>query len=99
MNATQFVNEPTRVTRESQTLIDIVHTFRPQNITSVKVVQSALGGRDMSVFIRKLNSLKFKLRMIKCRNYSKYCAARFKDELSSVSGITSVSARMSMMRG
>ena len=32
MNMTQVVNEPTRVTRESQTLIDIICTSQPQNI-------------------------------------------------------------------
>ena len=31
MNMTQIVNEPTRVTRESQTLIDIFCTSQPQN--------------------------------------------------------------------
>ena len=81
MNMTQVVNEPTRVTRESQTLIDIICTCQPQNITLVKVVKSALSDHD----IRKLNSLKFKPRTIKCRNYSKYCPTRFNEELSSVS--------------
>ena len=60
MNITQVVNEPTRVTRESQTLIDIICTSQPQNITSVKVVKSALSDHDMMAFVRKLNSLKFK---------------------------------------
>ena len=82
---TQVVNEPTRVTSESQTLLDIVCTYQPQNITSVKVVKSALTDHDMTAFVRKLNSLKFKPRTIKCRNYSKYCAARFNVEPSSVS--------------
>ena len=85
MNMTQVVKEPTRVTRESQTLIDIICTSQPQNITSVKVVKSALSDHDMTAFVRKLNSLKFKPRAIKCRNYSKYCATRFNEELSSVS--------------
>lgn len=85
MNMTQVVNEPTRVTRESQTLIDIVCTSQSQNITSVKVVKSALSDHDMTAFVRKLDSLQFKPRTIKCRNYSKYCAARSRDALSSVS--------------
>ena len=85
MNMTQFVNEPTRVTRESQTLIDIIYTSQPQNITSVKVVKSALSDHDMTSFVRKLNSLKFKPRTMKCKNYSKYCATRFIEDLSSVS--------------
>ena len=85
MNMTQVVNEPRRVTRESQTLIDIICTSQPQNITSVKVVKSALSDHDMTAFVRKLNSLKFKPRTIKCRNYSKYCATRFNEDLSSVS--------------
>ena len=58
---------------------------QPQNITSVKVVKSALSDHDMTAFFRKLNSLKFKPRTIKCRNYSKYCATRFNEDLSSVS--------------
>ena len=50
MNMTQVVNEPTRVTRESQTLIDIICTSQPQNTTSVKVVKSALSDHDMTAF-------------------------------------------------
>ena len=84
MNMTQVVNAPTRVTRESQTLIDIICTSQPQNITLVKVVKSALSDHDMTAFIRKLNSLKFKPRTIKCKNYSKYCPTRFTEYLSSV---------------
>ena len=82
---TQVVNEPTRVTRESQTLIDIICSSQPQNITSVKVAKSALSDHDMTAFVRKLNSLKFKPRTIKCRNYSKYCATSFNEDLSFVS--------------
>ena len=85
MNMTQVVNEPTRVTRESQTLIDIICTSQPQNITSVKVVKSALSDHAMTAFVRKLNSLKFKPRTIKCRNYNKYCPTGFNEDLSSVS--------------
>lgn len=85
MNMTQIVNEPTRATRESQTLLDIVCTSQPQNITSVKVVNSALSDHDITAFVRKLNSPKFKPQTVQCRNYSKNCAARFNDELSSVS--------------
>ena len=39
----------------------------------------------MMAFVRKLNSLKFKPRTIKSRNYSKYCATCFNEDLSSVS--------------
>ena len=85
MNVTQVVNEPTRVTGESQTLIDIICTSQPQNITLVKVVKSALSDHDMMAFVRKLNPLKFKPRTIKCRNYSMYCLTRFNEDLSSVS--------------
>ena len=46
---TQVVNEPRRVTRESQTLIDIICTSQPQNITLVKVVKSALSDHDMTL--------------------------------------------------
>ena len=49
MNMTQVVNEPRRVTRESQTLIDIICTSQPQNITLVKVVKSALSDHDMTL--------------------------------------------------
>ena len=56
MNMTQVVNEPTGVTRESQTLIEIICSSQPQNITSVmiKVVKSALSDHDMTAFVRKV---------------------------------------------
>ena len=49
------------------------------------MVNLALSDHDITAFVRKLNSMKFKPQTIQCRNYSKYCAARFNDELSSVS--------------
>ena len=60
------------------------HRILPQSRWSSQL-KSALSDHDMTAFVRKLNSLKFKPRTIKCRKYSKCCAARFNDDLSSVS--------------
>jgi len=59
----QLVNEPTRTTHLTSTIIDIIATNK-ENIKETKVIPSS--------FLRKLNHRKFAPKTIRCRDYSKY---------------------------
>ena len=84
MNFSQLVDKPTRTTRDSQTIIDIIATCQPQNISHVQVVPTTFCYHDMVGCVRKLHSIKFKPRIIKCRNYAKYNACSFNKDLEGI---------------
>jgi exonuclease III len=68
----QMVKDPTRITRESSTLIDVVCTNKPQNITRVDVIPACLSDHELIGCVRKLNSHSFKPCTIKTRDYKNY---------------------------
>ena len=84
MNFSQLVDKPTRTTRDSQTIIDIIATCQPQNISHVQVVPTTFCYHDMVGCVRKLHSIKFKPRIIKRRNYAKYNACSFNKDLEGI---------------
>ena len=69
---TQVIREPTRITKDSKTLIDIIATNRPSTIAASKVVPSSISDHDLIACKRKLNHQKFSSKAIKCRNYKSY---------------------------
>ena len=53
---TQIIKEPTRVTAESRTMIDLIATNHPQNIKDSGVVTgTSLSDHEMSFCVRKIN--------------------------------------------
>ena len=68
----QIINKPTRTTKDSQTLIDLIFTNRKQNIVKHDVIPLSLSDHDCIGCVRKLNHERCAYRTITCRNYSKY---------------------------
>ena len=68
----QLITSPTRITRESKTLIDVICSNEPHNISTVKVIPAGLSNQRLIECARKLNNVKFKPRIITCRNFAKY---------------------------
>ena len=58
----QLISSPTRITRESKTLIDVICSNVPHNIISVRVIPAGLSDHE-------LNNVKFNPRIITCRNF------------------------------
>ena len=85
MNFSQLIKDPTRVTLNSKSLIDIIASRQPQNISEAKVIKSSFSDHDIVCCVRKLISLKFKPRTIRCRNYGRYSPLKFNEDLSSLS--------------
>ena len=78
---TQLINDPTRTTSTTATLIDIFATTNPRNISRAAVAESCLSDHDMPILVRKINNLKEQPRVIKCRNYAKYDPTIFCSDL------------------
>ena len=79
----QIVNKPTRLTKDSSTLIDIILTNRPGNLCSVNVILSSLSDHDIIGCKRKVNNIKYSKSMISFRDYRKYEHTKINAELSS----------------
>ena len=69
----QLVSMATRITEHSKTLIDIIQSTHPRTIATVEVIPAELSDHDMIGCVRNLNHHKFSSKLIKCRNYSRYC--------------------------
>ena len=78
----QIVNKPTRVTKASNTLIDIILTNRPGNLCSVNVILSSLSDHDIIGCMRKVNNIKYSDSIISFRDYKKYDHTKINAELS-----------------
>ena len=65
----QIVKNPTRICQSSRTLIDIIATNNGKAINGVEVIPMGIGDHDMVGRVRKIRNMKFKSRLIECRNY------------------------------
>ena len=81
----QQIKEPTRITSETRTLIDIIASTHPGNVKSSVVLGSSLRDHDVVAIIRKINCQRTKPRKIISRNFSKCCHKTFKNDLNAVS--------------
>ena len=55
----KILKSPTRITRTSATLIDVILTNNQQNISHVETIPSALSDHDLTACIRKMNNIKY----------------------------------------
>ena len=69
---TQLITKPTRTTKDSQTLIDIIAANSVGNISHVDVITKSLSDHDMVVFVRKMSYKQFLPKSIRCRDYKTY---------------------------
>ncbi len=68
----QLIEKPTRVTKDSSTLIDIIATTHEQNIVKTMTYANSISDHDLVGMIMKKNNRKFKPRTIYTRNSAKY---------------------------
>ena len=62
----QLVDKATRTTNISSTLIDLIITNFPDNISFVNVFQTSISDHDMVGCVRKVNHIKFPMQTVKC---------------------------------
>ena len=58
----QAVNGPTRITPNSETLIDVILTSKPENVCDIKIIPTAISDHDAVGCRRKINSTKRSVR-------------------------------------
>ena len=68
----QLVKKATRVTMDTATLIDVIMSNTPGNISITEVIPASISDHDMIGCVRKLNHSKYKPKQITCRNYTNY---------------------------
>ena len=83
-NFTQLISQPTRVTEGSRTLLDIMASTSPQNISSSGVISAGLSDHDMVFCVRKLNCKKGVPQLKYFRNYANYDPIHFCQDLNNV---------------
>ena len=66
----QAVNGPTRITPNSETLIDVILTSKPENVCDIKIIATAISDHDAVGCRRKINNTKNPYEIIRCRNYT-----------------------------
>ena len=67
----QVIQNGTRVTMSPQSLVDVVFSFNPERIIKPKIIPSHLSDHDMVGVGRKINSSKFKHRIITTRCFAR----------------------------
>ena len=80
----QIIEKPTRITETSRTLIDVILTNTPANISCTDVIATGIGDHDMPGCVRKINNGRFNPRLITCRDYKTYNARNMNSELKKV---------------
>ena len=84
-NLIQLITEPTQITKDSSTLLDLLATTHPHNITKARVVESSFSDHDLVIAVRKISVNKQPLRTIECRDYASYSPERFFSDLGKAS--------------
>lgn len=78
----QLITDPTRITMDSRTLIDIILTNRPHRIVSSGVLHLSISDHSLIFAIRKISvSNRTTHTIIEVRNYKKFCVVNFNDDL------------------
>ena len=80
----QLIKEPTRVTENSQTVIDHFYTTNPNDITLCGVSTVCISDHYLIYGIRKSKIIKEKGKIIECRDYKKFDEQVFLRDLSRV---------------
>ena len=72
LSFTQLIDSPTRITKDTSTLLDLIATNCPQNVSKSGVISSGFSDHEMIFFIRKINWKRFPAQMKTFRNYGNY---------------------------
>ena len=78
---TQVINKPTRITKDTKTLIDIIVTTDTTKVANQIVICNSISDHDVIGIIRKLHVNKYKPRMVALRDFSKYDVNEYKEDL------------------
>ena len=78
----QLIKEPTRVTKNSKTLIDVAFTNKPEIIAKSGVVHIGISDHSLIFIQRKISIQRKVSKIIKIRQFKNYDAGDFKYDLA-----------------
>ena len=78
----QLINEPTRVTRTSATLIDLIFTNKKENIVKSGVIHLGISDHSLIFAVRKFFTPKSRQNVRYVRNFKNFNATDFLNDLS-----------------
>ena len=78
----QLIKEPTRVTKNSKTLIDVAFTNKPEIIGNSGVVHIGISDHSLIFIQRKISIQRKASKIIKTRQFKNYNAGDFKHDLA-----------------
>ncbi len=78
---TQHIKEPTRITNNSTTCIDLIYSSHPEKISQSGVVTIGFSDHDMPFVVRKSTMPKREARQVWIRNYKNYNVQSFNEYL------------------
>ena len=67
-----MIDQPTRITKETETLIDITLTNNPSSISSVIVHSLSIADHKLIGCIRKMYNIKYESKTVRSRDYKNY---------------------------
>ncbi len=73
-----MIKSPTRITKETNTLIDIIACSHGDRVAKATVYLDAISDHELTGIIRKMNCKRFVPRRIFTRNYKNYNVSSFK---------------------
>ena len=84
MSFKQLIASPTRMVEDSASLVDLIATNCPQNISNFGVASLHLSDHELVYCIRKLNWKKAPAQMKTFRNYANYGSSEFRRDLDCI---------------
>ena len=81
-NLTQMIAEPTRVTKSSATLIDVILASNKNLVRAAKVIQVSISDHDLVYAVLKLKRQRPKPTFITTRSFKKYQHEAFLRDIS-----------------
>ena len=84
-NLSQLVSKPTRATKATESLIDVIITSNPQKVIETDVMQSSISDHDLPNVVLRIKKEHRKLTYMTGRSFKGYSADRFYKDISEVS--------------
>ena len=83
-NLSQLVSRPTRVTKPTESLIDVIITSNPQQVIETNVMPSSISDHDLPYVVLRIKKERRKLTYMTGRSFKGYAADRFYKDMSEV---------------
>ena len=80
----QIITQPTRITQNSETLIDVALTNSPENIANSGVLHVGISDHSLIYICRKISFIKSQPKLVESRNYKNYNPGYLNEDLDNL---------------